>query len=105
VAELAAKKGINLQRFARNPKMSARFLGDKNEELPPEEKVTYEHMVTVSQMMKAVIAHPEDAEAILSSAQIVWITKAEDDKLRQLGFLKDRPNPEEAYAKAGIKIV
>ena len=33
-----------------------------------------------------------------------WITKREDEELSRLGYRTNRPNPHEAYVKAGIKI-
>lgn len=45
-----------------------------------------------------------DIGDVLGSAKVAWILKVEDRKLSDLGFKNLRPDPDEAYRKAGIAL-
>jgi hypothetical protein len=64
----------------------------------------YEHMVPVKNLMYAVIADPSKAEEILRAALIVWVTRAENQRLNDLGYNHNRSDPRKCYEEAGIEI-
>lgn len=64
----------------------------------------YEHMVPVNVMMRAVMANPEQAEAVLRGARVAWILRTEDQKLNDAGFKSDRDDPVKAYESVGIEV-
>ena len=72
---------------------------------PGRKLFAYEHMVPVKNLMYAVIADPSKAEEILCSAKIVWVTRGENDRLNELGFAHNRPDPIKCYADAGIQVL
>lgn len=63
-----------------------------------------EHVIPV----KTIRARCLDAESArpivdaLKSAEVAWILKSEDRRLTQLGLRSNRPDPADAYRKAGI---
>jgi hypothetical protein len=65
----------------------------------------YEHMVPVKNLMYAVIADPSKAEEILRTALIVWVTRAENQRLNELGYNHNRPDPRKCYEEAGIEVL
>jgi hypothetical protein len=97
VQALADKLGLNVEKLATDRRRMLKAF--------PPGTVTFEHQVPVKRMMWAIINHPDDAAAIMMSASIVWVTDAENDKLNELGFSKDREDPAEAYRQAGIVLV
>jgi hypothetical protein len=65
-----------------------------------------EHFVPVSAIREACIEDRSKTgilEILRSRLQIVWILKAENDKLTKLGHRSRRPDPEAAYRAAGIE--
>jgi hypothetical protein len=49
---------------------------------------------------------PEEIlEVLVQNMRVAWILKNEDDKLTGLGYRSKRPNPDAAYAEAGINLV
>jgi len=63
-----------------------------------------EHMTPVSAIREECLSAPSisSIESALNSAKTAWILKSEDRKLTALGFRTNRPDPENAYQKAGI---
>lgn len=68
----------------------------------------YEHLTPVAMLVQQVIDAPDAGEivAVLDRGlRLAWITKAEDARLTQLGYKHKRPDPDAAYAEAGIALV
>lgn len=72
---------------------------------PTREIFHWEHVVPVSDMVKALLALDDPAPSaivpILIRAEIAWILKSEDKLLRRSG----RPDPRTAYLAAGIELL
>lgn len=72
---------------------------------PTREIFHWEHVVPVSDMVKALLAlddpTPSAIVPILMRAEIAWILKSEDKLLRRSG----RPDPRTAYLAAGIELL
>lgn len=72
---------------------------------PTREIFHWEHVVPVSDMVKALLALDDPAPSaivpILMRAEIAWILKSEDKLLRRSG----RPDPRAAYLAAGIELL
>jgi hypothetical protein len=66
-------------------------------------KLKHEHKIPVSTLVKKLKEESsiEDAVEVFESQVIVWVHKAEDEKLPK----NNRPNPDEAYNKAGIVVI
>ncbi|MEU9379465.1 hypothetical protein AB0D38_00030 [Streptomyces sp. NPDC048279] len=67
----------------------------------------YEHMTPVAQTVSALIV-ADSAEKVLqivSGLRLAWITKEEDARLTALGYRHKRPDPDAAYAEAGITLL
>ncbi len=94
---LAEERGIDIGAMTYDNQVQKRFD-------PGRKLFAYEHMVPVKSMMYAVIADPARTEEILRSARIVWVTRSENDRLNELGFAHNRPDPETCYTQAGILI-
>lgn len=73
------------------------------------EKFILEHFNPVNQIIKSIIAEKsitlKTCEKALEKLKVVWILKSEDDLLNKNGHRKNRPNPENAYKRARIKIL
>ncbi len=95
---LAAERGIDLSKMTYDNQVQKRFD-------PGRKLFAYEHMVPVKNLMYAIIAEPSRAEELLRSAMIVWVTRAENDRLNQLGYAHERPDPQKCYEEAGIKVM
>lgn len=95
---LAEEKGIDIGSMNYDNQVQKRFD-------PGRKLFAYEHMVPVKNMMHAVIASPSKAEEVLRSAKIVWVTRDENDRLNDLGYAHNRPDPEDCYAEAGIQVL
>lgn len=68
----------------------------------------YEHMQPVGAVVQrlASAATPDEVVEILRNhLRLAWITKAEDKELRRLGYQSTRPDPDAAYAAAGITLL
>jgi len=66
-----------------------------------------EHVCTVVSLRELVLqAHSgmEIVQLLWTRMRLAWITRAEDEKLTELGYKKNRPFPLVAYSEAGIKI-
>jgi hypothetical protein len=81
----------------------------KSKDKDDREKFILEHFTPVNQIIKSIIAeknvHLNTYESALAKLKVIWVLKSEDDKLNKNGHRKNRPNPEDAYQKAGIKIL
>lgn len=66
----------------------------------------WDHHTPVAELRRALLAPSQRAvpAAVLSRARIVWITKAEDRRLTELGFRDRRPDPAAAYRAARIEL-
>lgn len=68
----------------------------------------HEHVVPVVALREACLAatNTSDVVRILhTQMRLAWILKTEDAKLTRLGYAYIRPDPEGAYAEAGIELV
>jgi len=68
----------------------------------------YEHMNPVGQIVGAIASADSAGEIvqILSDGlRLAWITKDEDARLTALGYRQKRPDPDAAYAEAGIALL
>lgn len=68
----------------------------------------YEHVATVADIVDAVLAANSVQQATDELAQrvrVAWILKEEDARLSKLGYRHRRPDPDGAYAEAGIEMV
>lgn len=72
---------------------------------PGRQLFAYEHMVPVKSLMYAVIADPSKTAEVLQSAKIVWVTRTENQKLNDLSFAHNRPDPVNCYEQAGIVVL
>lgn len=63
-----------------------------------------EHVIPVKSIRDRCLVAESANQIIdaLKSAKVAWILKSEDRKLNQLGFRTNRPDPADAYRKAGI---
>jgi hypothetical protein len=93
--DLADERGIPIEKMSH---------ANQNRWDPKRVLFAYEHMVPVKNLMYAVIAAPEKAEEILRSAMVVWVTRAENTRLNDLGYAHNRPDPQKCYEEAGIKV-
>lgn len=68
----------------------------------------YEHMQPVG-IVLAETSKADSADAVVdtlrSMLRLAWITKEEDRRLSSLGFATTRPDPDEAYRVAGIRLI
>lgn len=66
-------------------------------------KLKYEHKIPVKELINRLktVKSFDDALSIFMQQEIVWIHKDENKLLPQ----SDRPNPDEEYKKAGIKVI
>ena len=72
---------------------------------------TAEHMHTVKQFKDQLVSAyksgkltKEYIKSILKTRYVCWVTKAEDQRLKELGYNSERPDPKKAYQEAGIVI-
>lgn len=68
----------------------------------------FEHYYPVKQITDDCLAcHCIDdvCRVLKEKTMVVWILKSENSTLDGLGYKSNRPNPKEAYAKAGITIL
>jgi hypothetical protein len=68
----------------------------------------YEHMVTVADIIDAVLQADDEesaTDALACRIRVAWILKEEDARLTDLGYRHRRPDPDAAYAHAGIKLL
>lgn len=68
----------------------------------------YEHMATVADIVEAVLevdTVQAVAEALARRIRVALILKGEDARLSSLGYRHRRPDPDAAYAQAGIQIL
>ena len=67
----------------------------------------WEHVNPVACIQKACEAAESGKEVLdaLVLSRVAWILKEEDRQLTDLGFRSKRPDPEEAYRRAGIVLV
>jgi hypothetical protein len=66
-----------------------------------------EHVCPVVSLRELVLqAHSgiEIVQLLWTRMRLAWVTRAEDEKLTELGYEKNRPFPLVAYSEAGIKI-
>lgn len=94
---LAAEKGIDLSKMTYGNQPQKRFD-------PGRMLFAYGHMVPVKNLMYDIIDEPHRTEELLRSAKIVWVTRAENDRLNELGYAHERPDPHKCYKEAGIKL-
>ena len=94
---LATERGIDLSKMT--------WANQTGKQFDPGRKLfAYEHMVPVKSLMYAVIADPSSALRVLQSARLVWVTRAENDRLTELGYAHERADPQKCYEEAGIKL-
>lgn len=68
----------------------------------------FEHVVPVSSVRELCLESEceEAVFAILSTRlKVAWILKSENDRLNELGYTVERPDPEAAYREAGITLI
>ena len=72
---------------------------------------TAEHMHTGKQFKDQLVnayksgnLTREYIKSLLKSRCVCWVTKEEDQRLKELGYNSERPDPEKAYREAGIVI-
>ncbi|WP_437956632.1 hypothetical protein WME76_35380 [Sorangium sp. So ce119] len=68
----------------------------------------FEHVVPVSVIRTACCGQNSETAvlAVLKSRlRVAWILKSEDSELTRLGHRSNRPDPDGAYHKAGIRLV
>jgi hypothetical protein len=65
-----------------------------------------EHVVPVSAIRAAVLECGDAAEIVrtLAGLRLAWILKEENQELERRGFRSRRPDPDAAYAEAGIEL-
>lgn len=68
----------------------------------------FEHTVPVSSLLNQLLALKQPAVeaigAIISTAEVAWITTGENDRLNELKFRHEREDPAAAYKTAGIEL-
>ena len=75
---------------------------------PGRKNIVREHMTTcyeIKNKINASLNIEEVTDILTNDLRIVWITKAEDAKLTELGYKSRRPDPVKAYKEAGIEIL
>jgi len=73
---------------------------------PGRKNLLLEHKNPLEEIWKKMLIEPSKTEEILSEYNvIVWVSRAEDDRLNELGYRSKRPDSDKAYAEAGIKIL
>lgn len=102
--QLADQKGIgDLSHFRYSDRHKKSGLDDKLDG-----QFHFEHTVPVSILCKGLqaLAPATEAaiEAIISKAQVTWVTSEENKRLNDLGFAHKRPDPADAYRRAGIEL-
>ncbi|WP_329462070.1 hypothetical protein [Streptomyces sp. NBC_01431] len=98
-AELAAGLGVDLRRetWHSQPKFD-----------PGRAVFHYEHMNPVGEIVSRLGAAECAGDVVVlisESLRLAWITKEEDCRLTALGFRQRRPDPQGAYAQAGIVLL
>jgi hypothetical protein len=75
----------------------------KKEDPTDTERFILEHHLPVNEILKKL----EDSVIIRLENEIkaVWVLDSEDKRLSKLGYKKKRKFPDEAYEKAGIKVI
>jgi hypothetical protein len=67
----------------------------------------FEHMAMISSIRERCMSAQSEADVadvLRADATVVWILRAEDEKLNSLGFRSNRADPEGAYVSAGIEL-
>jgi hypothetical protein len=67
----------------------------------------FEHTRTVAAIREAACDQPTVegiVEVLRRDLRLAWILKSEDRELTRLGYRSKRPDPEDAYRAAGIKL-
>ena len=98
-ADAAAALGVDLQ---------AQTWDTQTKFDPKRQVFHYEHMATVADIVDAVLAADsveQAADELAQRIRVAWILKEEDARLTRLGYRKRRPDPDAAYAEAGIPMV
>jgi len=88
-----------------NIKLEGMTWANQSKQDPNRKIFIMEHKVTVADMVSKIIDNPSSALSVLSSAQLCWVLREEDAKLKNAGFQKHRKCSDEAYAQCGIKPV
>ena len=68
----------------------------------------FEHVVpvlSIRKMCERAHSSEEILSILLRNLRVAWILKEEDRKLSSLGYRSKRPDPNEAYRHAGIKLL
>lgn len=97
--DLAEAMGIDLRRqtYQSQPKFD-----------PGRHLFHYEHMTPVATVVAAVrrAGTVEEVVGLLETGiRVAWITKDENSQLNALGYASKRPDPDAAYAEAGITLM
>ena len=74
---------------------------------PGREHLILEHVCPVAELRDRVLRATngfEIVQLLWTHMRLAWVTRAEDEKLTQLGYQKVRPYPLVAYSNAGINI-
>lgn len=69
----------------------------------------WDHFETVKELRTSLLRLKRPTERgvrrVLARASCAWILKREDQRLNDLGFKSDRPDPRAAYRKAKIRLI
>ena len=68
----------------------------------------FEHVVPVSSVRKLCVESDGKVgifEILKTRLKVAWILKSENDKLNELHYAVERPDPEAAYRDAGIELI
>ena len=74
---------------------------------PGREQLILEHVCPVAELRDRVLRATngfEIVQLLWTHMRLAWVTRAEDEKLTELGYQKVRPYPLVAYSNAGINI-
>jgi hypothetical protein len=97
-AEKAAALGVDLQ---------AQTWDTQTSFDPGRQVFHYEHVATVADIVEAVLAAgsvEQAADELAQRVRVAWILKEEDARLSKFGYRHRRPDPDAAYAEAGIEM-
>ena len=75
---------------------------------PKRERFIVEHMVPVSALVYACLNQPDERgvlDVLTERLRVVWLLRREDREITLLGFRHKRPDPDEAYRLAGVRMV
>ena len=94
---LAAELGVELRTLAWR---------DQPRVDPGRKRFLLEHVLPVAEVRERCreAATEDDVAECLKQVRVAWILREEDDRLTELGYRTDRPDPAVAYQDAGISL-